>query len=116
MADLGNKILHTGGAVVFSSPISYVGGTLGRNPITQPTYGEISGALVYSTTPVAYSKVSLTYEPTNKVVGVVYTDVNGLFEFSNVFIGGSTYTYRVTAYRDTQNARVYSGVQAVNPY
>ena len=116
MSDRGNIIYHPNRETYLPSPIKYIGDTLGPKPHIQPAYGTISGAVVYSTTPVAYSPVVLIYEPTNKIVSTALTDASGLFSFPNILLGGSTYTYRVVAYRDTQNARVYSGVQSINPY
>lgn len=85
-------------------------------PHTASNWGKISGTVYYSTTPVQYGKLLLIYEPIMVVVATTMTDDTGYFEFNDIHIGGSARTYSVVAFRDTQNARVFSGIQAYDPY
>lgn len=120
MADLGNianNISYTFPNESSRVPVAwYVLSADTPKPHILSNWGRVSGAAVYSTTPVQYATVWLMYNPTGAFITRTKTDGSGLFVFKGLYIGGSTKTYTAVAFKEGQNARVFTDLQAYDPY
>ena len=113
MANLGNVSKSTK-TYLYTIPL-YAGAPDVR-PATLLGYGKIEGVCVFGANPVPNTRVYCIYEPNLAVVGQTITDATGAFSFPNLYIGGSTRTYTIIAKKSGQNDRIFSGVQAYDPY
>ena len=119
MADHGSigKVMNVEKPLMRYIPVAFYAASPDiPRPHIANNYGRISGVVVYSSTPVQYTSVWLLYDPTGERVATTKTDETGAFLFKDIHIGGASKTYTVVAFRETQNARVFTGVQAYNPY
>ena len=94
---------------------SYVSHLVGRTHV-EKTWGAISGSAVFDETPVPYALIVCQYDRNNIVVARVRAGATGAFVIPGLYVGNASDSYTVTAYKDGENARVYSGVRPADPY